>query len=79
MHSAFLSSGVVSASLGRGGALLLLLSVCMCVCVCVFCGLWITYSSRVLLAAGALREDRSALYPYMACHGASPYLRRSTH
>ena len=53
--------------------------VCVCVCACVFYGLWITYSSRVLLAAGALREDRSALYPYMAYHGASPYLRRSTH
>ena len=31
--------------------------------------------SRVVLAAGALREDRRALYPYMACHGASPYRR----
>ena len=30
--------------------------------------------SRVVLAAGALREDRRALYPYMANHGASPYL-----
>ena len=30
--------------------------------------------SLVVLAAGALREDRSALYPYMANHGASPHL-----
>ena len=43
------------------------------VCVCsMACGS--PTVSRVVLAAGALREDRSALYPYMANHGASPHL-----
>ena len=46
---------------------------CVCVCVCsMACGS--PTVSRVVLAAGALREDRSALYPYMANHGASPHL-----
>ena len=44
------------------------------VCVCGY-GLWFTLGSRVVLSLGALREDRSALYPFMACHGASPYRR----
>ena len=45
-------------------------------CVCGY-GLWTTYGLRVLLPAGALRADRSALYSYMACPGASPYLREA--
>ena len=48
--------------------------VCVCVCVCVVCAV---AHFRVAGGAilGALRADRSALYPYMAYHGASPYLR----
>ena len=44
------------------------------VCVCVECAV---VHVRVAGAAilGALRADQSALYPYMACHGASPYRR----
>ena len=46
----------------------------MSVCVCVECAV---AHFRVAGGAilGALRADRSALYPYMAYHGASPYLR----
>ena len=45
-----------------------------CVCACVECAV---AHFRVAGGAilGALRADRSALYPYMAYHGASPYLR----
>ena len=44
------------------------------VCVCV---LWAVAHFWVAGGAilGALQADRSALYPYMAYHGASPYLR----
>ena len=44
------------------------------VCVCVVCAV---AHFRVAGGAilGALRADQSALYPYMAYHGASPYLR----
>ena len=42
--------------------------------VCVFYGLWITHSFAGGASCGSLREDRSALYPYMANHGASPHL-----
>ena len=49
-------------------------SLCVCVCVCVECAV---VHVRVAGAAilGALRADQSALYPYMAHHGASPYRR----
>ena len=46
----------------------------MCVCVCVVCAVahFLVAGGAIL---GALRADRSALYPYMAYHGASPYRR----